>query len=94
MDNRFTLCTCGKPFWCLYRHQCDLSERFGKIDRLVICIAKDVTSQTPVVSMTTCLISNIDNIGILLHINTGAGTGHVLHFSAFTTGGLVIAFGD
>ena len=48
----------------VYRHQCDLPERFGKIEnRLVIRIAKtqrhvtDVMSQTPVVSMTTSLIS-------------------------------------
>ena len=30
--------------WCLFRHQCDLPERFGKKDLLVIPIAKDVTS--------------------------------------------------
>ena len=51
-------------YWCLYRHLCILPERFGKNDRLVRCIAKDVTSrhkcnvmsQTPVVSQTTRLI--------------------------------------
>ena len=32
-------------YWCLHRHHCDLPERFGKKDRLVRCIAKDVTSR-------------------------------------------------
>ena len=33
-----------KNNWCLYRHLCILPERFGKKDRLVRCIEKDVTS--------------------------------------------------
>ena len=52
-------------YWCLYRHLCILPERFGKKDLLVRFIAKDVTSrhrrnvtsQAPVVSMTTRLIN-------------------------------------
>ena len=32
-------------YWCLYRHLCILPERFGKKDRLVRCITKDVTSR-------------------------------------------------
>ena len=49
--------------WCLYRHPCILPERFGKIDlwisNLISVYRKRravVTSQTPVVSMTTSLI--------------------------------------
>ena len=36
----------SQHYWCLYRHRCILPERFGKKkNRLVRCIAKDVTSR-------------------------------------------------
>ena len=41
---------CVGTYWCLYRHQCDLPERFGKKDLLVIRIAKDTTSWRNVTS--------------------------------------------
>ena len=60
--------------WCLHRHQCDLPESFGKIDLWIanlisvnhylaihVIRCNVVTSQTPVVSMTTRLIMFCDS---------------------------------
>ena len=52
-------------YWCLYRHQCDPPERFGKIDLWIASLISvyhkrsNITSQTPVVSMTTRLILTV-----------------------------------
>ena len=43
----------NRYYWCLYRHECDLPERFGKKTPMNMCIAKDVTSWRNVMSQQT-----------------------------------------